>query len=202
MAKPIVTFESVSDAAQALIQEGLTPTILLVKERIGGGSFTTVKKHLDSWREAQASNNSDAPPTPASVADKAAEFARTIWSVAHQEAQQAVTRIQAEAKEQIGKLRIELSDTHREIASLESVETLQAGEIAVLKNDLAEKASALQQSQLIAQRVPDLEKALQDLKDELALARQKIVDLSADLGHAKGENEVLQKQLSSGKRKA
>ena len=52
MAKAVVTQERVFEVAQALTDQGTAPTILNVQEGIGGGSYTTVKRYLDQWREA------------------------------------------------------------------------------------------------------------------------------------------------------
>jgi len=47
MAKPIVTQELVTSIADELHAAGVEPSILMVQERIGAGSYTTVKRYLD-----------------------------------------------------------------------------------------------------------------------------------------------------------
>lgn len=44
MARQIVTQQAVTEAAEALIVEGAEPSIVAVQARIGGGSYSTVKK--------------------------------------------------------------------------------------------------------------------------------------------------------------
>ena len=47
MARQIVTQSAVNEAAAALVTEGQEPSIVGVQERIGGGSYSTVKRFLD-----------------------------------------------------------------------------------------------------------------------------------------------------------
>ena len=52
MAKALVTQEMVAQAAAALVGEGKEASIIAVKEKIGDvGSYSTIKKFLDAWKE-------------------------------------------------------------------------------------------------------------------------------------------------------
>ena len=44
MAKAVVTQERVFEVAEALVEQGVTPTILNVQDGIGGGNYTRVKR--------------------------------------------------------------------------------------------------------------------------------------------------------------
>lgn len=48
-----ITFEDVAAAAQALADGGQKISILAVREQIGRGSFTTVKKFLERWQQSR-----------------------------------------------------------------------------------------------------------------------------------------------------
>jgi hypothetical protein len=54
MAKALVTQDLVTTIADGLAAAGIEPTILTVQERIGAGSYTTVKCYLDQWKAQQA----------------------------------------------------------------------------------------------------------------------------------------------------
>jgi hypothetical protein len=58
MAKAVVTQARVFEVAQALTDQGTAPTILNVQEEIGGGSYTTVKRYLDSGGRRRRSSGS------------------------------------------------------------------------------------------------------------------------------------------------
>ena len=53
MAKPVVTQERVFEIAEALTLRGEAPTILSVQAAIGGGSYSTVKRYIDVWKDAE-----------------------------------------------------------------------------------------------------------------------------------------------------
>jgi hypothetical protein len=54
MARQIVTQQAVTEVADALVAEGLDPSIMAVQSRIGGGSYSTVKRYLDVWKQERA----------------------------------------------------------------------------------------------------------------------------------------------------
>ena len=81
MTKPIATAESVQAAADQLHAEGREPTIDAIRERIGGGSETTVLRHLQRWRETLRTSVA-APPLPPSVTNVFDGFVARLWSEA------------------------------------------------------------------------------------------------------------------------
>jgi hypothetical protein len=54
--------------AEQLLAEGQDPTLILVQERVGGGSYSTVKKHLDAWK-ARREAPPPVTPVPPALAD-------------------------------------------------------------------------------------------------------------------------------------
>ena len=45
---------AVFKTADTLLAEGIEPTVITLQERIGGGSYITIKRHLSVWRVTQA----------------------------------------------------------------------------------------------------------------------------------------------------
>lgn len=43
---PIVNHDLVLEAANVLLTKGKRPTLIVIKERIGGGSYSTIEPHL------------------------------------------------------------------------------------------------------------------------------------------------------------
>ncbi|MBS0174928.1 MAG: DNA-binding protein, partial [Nitrospira sp.] len=68
MAREGITYQQVAAAADALVGEGLQPTIRALRERLGTGSPNTVHRHLTAWREARPAAAAAAPELPASLA--------------------------------------------------------------------------------------------------------------------------------------
>lgn len=64
MAKPVVTEALVFTVSDQLQAGGTEPTILTVQERIGGGSYTTIKRYLDTWKQQQTRQPMVEGPNP------------------------------------------------------------------------------------------------------------------------------------------
>ena len=74
MARPLATQEIVFDAASALVADGVQPTIVTVQAKIGGGSYTTIKRLLDKWHAERAHLHEAALEVPGVVEEKCAEL--------------------------------------------------------------------------------------------------------------------------------
>ncbi|MBN8490155.1 MAG: DNA-binding protein [Burkholderiales bacterium] len=96
MTKSIATAESVQAAADQLHAEGREPTIDAIRERIGGGSETTVLRHLQRWRETPRASIA-APPLPSSVTTVFDGFVARLWSEAWTHAAREIEAAQSRA---------------------------------------------------------------------------------------------------------
>lgn len=195
MARQIVTQEAVSEVAQGLIREGQEPSIIAVQSRIGGGSYSTVKRYLDAWKLAQTEAANSATPLPAEVRAKGEEFTRAVWALAAGEAQREARQAKEEANAAVAALTGELSEAQAEIARLEGVETELATTVEQQQAQLREGELALVEAQAQARRVPDLEKALAESRTEVDAARQTATDKAVEAGKLAGEAEALRAQV-------
>ena len=195
MARQIVTKQAVTDAAEALIVEGAEPSIVAVQARIGGGSYSTVKKFLDVWKQQRAEAATAAPETPAEVQAKGQEFARIVWALASREAQAEAQQAKDEAQAAVAAVRVELAEATNEIARLEGVEAAQAATIDQQAAKLREVELALAEAQTQARRVAELEKSLADLRAELDASRKDATDKAVEAGRLAGEGEALRAQV-------
>ena len=195
MARQIVTPQAVTEAAEALIVEGVEPSIVAVQARIGGGSYSTVKKFLDVWKQQRAEAATAAPETPAEVQAKGQEFARIVWALASREAQAEAQQAKDEAQAAVAAVRVELAEATNEIARLEGVEAAQAATIDQQAAKLREVELALAEAQTQARRVAELEKSLADLRAELDASRKDATDKAVEAGRLAGEAEALRAQV-------
>lgn len=195
MARQIVTQQAVTEAAEALIVEGAEPSIVAVQARIGGGSYSTVKKFLDVWKQQRAEAATAAPETPAEVQAKGQEFARIVWALASREAQAEAQQAKDEAHAEVAAVRVELAEANNEIARLEGVEATQAETIDQQAAKLREVELALAEAQTQARRVGELEKSLADLRAELDASRKDATDKAVEAGRLAGEAEALRAQV-------
>lgn len=195
MARQIVTQQAVTEAAEALIVEGAEPSIVAVQARIGGGSYSTVKKFLDVWKQERAEAATAAPETPAEVQAKGQEFARIVWALASREAQAEAQQAKDEAQAAVAAVRVELAEATNEIARLEGVEAAQAATIDQQAAKLREVELALAEAQTQARRVAELEKSLADLRAELDASRKDATNKAVEAGRLAGEGEALRAQV-------
>ena len=195
MARQIVTQQAVTEAAEALIVEGAEPSIVAVQARIGGGSYSTVKKFLDVWKQQRAEAATAAPETPAEVQAKGQEFARIVWALASREAQAEAQQAKDEAQAEVAAVRVELAEANNEIARLEGVEAAQAETIDQQAAKLREVELALAEAQTQARRVAELEKSLADLRAELDASRKEATDKAVEAGRLAGESDALRAQV-------
>lgn len=195
MARPIVTQQAVTQVAQELIAQGQDPSIVAVQARIGGGSFSTVKRYLDGWRQQREQDAAAAPATPREVQEKAQDFARAVWALASREAQRGVLQVKEEAQAAAMVLRAELAETSSEIARLETIESAQAATIDQQAAKLRETELALAQAQTQARRVAELETVLSESRAELEASRKDASVKAVEAGRLTGECEALRSQV-------
>ena len=195
MARQIVTQQAVTEVADALVNEGLDPSIMAVQSRIGGGSYSTVKRYLDVWKQEKAAMDAGATDTPPAIQAKGQEFAQTVWALASREAQREAQAIKDEAKAQVVAVRADLVGATAEIARLEAVESTRAATIEAQQAKLREVELALADAQAQARRVPGLEQGLAQLRLELEAARKEATDKAVEAGRLAGEADALRAQV-------
>lgn len=61
MSRPGITYEEVVAVAQSMEAEGIHPGLMIVYERLGSRSISTINKHLKKWRESRPA------PAPAPI---------------------------------------------------------------------------------------------------------------------------------------
>ena len=195
MARQIVTQLAVNEAAEALIVEGSEASIVDVQARIGGGSFSTVKRFLDVWKQARAAAATAAPDTPPEVQAQGQEFARAVWSLASHEAQREVQQAKDKAQAEVATVRSELAQATTEIARLEGVELSQATTIDQQHTKLRTVELELAEAQTQARRVPELERSMVEIRSDLDASRNEVTDRAVEAGRLEGEAEALRAQV-------
>jgi septal ring factor EnvC (AmiA/AmiB activator) len=129
-----ITKEQVFDAADALANEGIQPTVKEVRKRIGG-SYSTITPHLSAWKEAHAGRGvSDVPDVPDTVTAAMRQVWALAWKAAQADTQSERDGLSA-ARREMDKERAEM--TH-EIDELEQ-------KVSTTEDARAELASALEQ---------------------------------------------------------
>jgi len=207
MARAVVTQERVFEVAQALVEQGTTPTILNVQDGIGGGSYTTVKRYLDQWREAAPKQRRPVELPEAAVA-KLMSLGREFWALLDEQAGQQVEAIRAATGEEIAAIQVQLDQAEQAIARLEA-ERDQAESRAIEQEHALREALQAHQTQTeraaaAEAKAGELAGRVADLKGELKLAhaqhaaeREAVTTARAEAQAAAVEAARLQGQLAA-----
>jgi chromosome segregation ATPase len=194
MAKAIATQETVNAAANAMLQEGLEPSIVKLQERIGGGSYSTVKRYLDVWSKAKEEEASAAPQTPAALESQGRAMIRTLWAMAYQETQAESKQVKDQAAAEVAAIAAELNEARIVIGRLESTEEEQSAIIERQQSRLREIEIALVEAQVHARRATEMEQAVAALRSELEAARAQAAQKSVEVARLTGEADALRRQ--------
>jgi hypothetical protein len=164
--------EDVWAAADAVLLEGLKPTIERVRQRLGSGSPNTVGPLLEQWFKHLGRRIQDpgAFAAPSDVPDPVLQAAQHFWETAL-----AQTRGDFEDRLRQGLAdavaNVESEKERAEIAGAAAYET--SAKVTRLKAELAEQGALLQQvrEELAAERA-----RLQEVRTALALEKERLVD--------------------------
>ena len=191
MARPGVTREMIFEAADAIAREGRTPTVLMIRERLGGGSPNTISPHLAAWKEQNQAKPADSlPPLP----DPVQSAMRQVWGAAWQDAQ---AQLEAE-REALNTIRKELERERAEMMA--EIERLD-GELETTRERLRNAAAAVKSEQEAhAQTKGELLKAnavIEEQKKQIASEEKHAQELRNVAKLAGDKNTKLEKENSA-----
>jgi chromosome segregation ATPase len=190
MPKPIATYEAVAQTAEALLNESQDPTLIAIQERTGG-SFSTIKRHLDVWTAKRQS--AQAVQVPASLAEQGAALVRDIWRAAEVQANQAV---KIESERLVAAADQHTAEALAAIERLEHTNEAQASTIATLQAERERHRAATVTAQTTlataTAQAHTAEQRVAQLTSELAQARSEMTTQAKIVGEA----EALRQQVA------
>ena len=191
MAKAVVTQERVFEVADTLTARGEDPSILSVQAAIGGGSYSTVKRYLDVWKEAGRQRRAQIALPDAAV-ERLMSLGRDFWALLEERTALQVDQIRARAKQEAAALEAQVRQAEQAIAKLEHdkdrLEQLAADH---------EAANLALQAEVHVQR----ERATAAESKETQL-EARILDIKADLDRALRQAETERQAASSARMEA
>jgi transketolase len=126
--------DAVDETADALVNEGQSPTVVSVRTRLGGGSPNTIAPWLSEWKALNETRQAAGlPPVP----DPVEAVLRQVWGVAWKEAQGQLET----ARAALGKLREEVAKERAEM--LAEIGRLD-GELEAAREDARQGREALE----------------------------------------------------------
>ncbi|AWP23388.1 MAG: DNA-binding protein [Gammaproteobacteria bacterium] len=114
-----ITREQVFAVADRLADQGIAPTVAIVRSDLGKGSFTTINQHLGEWKALKWKAEGLTAALPPAVEGKARESLTVLWEFAAREAGQTIERIREAALRDVSEMQEALEDAQRQCAALE-----------------------------------------------------------------------------------
>ena len=172
-------------AADALIAQGLRPTIERVRQHIGRGSPNTVSPMLETWfatlgRRLGVAGEQD-PSVLQSVPDPVQRLAQDLWEMAQEEAKESARHALAQREDALKAAEQEQLTQKEQLAQREV--TMQAQKEAMNQ--------ALQAAQAQAQ---DLVRRLDEVQQQLQDRDQRLEELREELSAANRQRELQQQK--------
>lgn len=176
-----ITRDQVFETATTLAEEGIQPTVKLIRDKIGG-SYSTITPLFAAWKDERSTTNvTSIPDMPEGVA----AACRTLWANAWKVAQDAVKAEReglTAARQHLEQERVELTT---EIGTLEAkLEALEEErDVLARKAAETEKGQILATNELNRLRVDNarLEERLANLSDRTDELREQVRHLGGEL---------------------
>lgn len=176
-----ITEQDVWTAADALLLEGLRPTIERLRQKLGRGSPNTVGPYLDTWFKGLGARIQDpgAFSAPASLPDPVLQAADYFWQAAQAQARAEAQADIAAAREELEAMRTALEAQRQALAQHEAAITARLEAVtAAWEEAKTHAADARQREAVCAQalaaaqaRSAEQETALTALRMQLEQAR-------------------------------
>jgi hypothetical protein len=217
-----VTRDEIFAAADAIVKEGGNPTLATVRERVGGGSYTTISAAMEVWRRERVQQE-PATRKEEPIPDALVVHARAWWEAAIKLATEklqaerdalAVERRESERQRQeaadlADQLAAELDEARAQIVRLEGAD--KRLEVAKAESDQArreaERARIAEQAvqarlEAAAREMEDLRQRVREAEERARKAGEGAAELRGRLAAGEamaGTDEKARKPCRSGK---
>ncbi len=204
--KAFYTDQQVFACADALASEGKEVTATTLRDQLGGGSFSTIYRHLETWQNTRAATLTKTLQVdiPESVQ---ASFSAT-WRVAITEAGKEITAAREKAREEVRIAQAQFAEAVKAIESLETdadnamekIESLTVklseteNTLHVTENERAALTATAEQQR---QRIEADSIELARLRTELESTRQQRDDAAQASAELRGESTTLKSQYAT-----
>lgn len=178
-----VTREQVFMAAQQLVERNERPTLIEV-QRITGGSYSTIRPHLDAWLAQQQAQQVPVIEIPAPLLGRGQALITELWQQATLLAEERVAAVHAEAERQIATLQAQLRDAEAAINSLEQLTEAQAAQVVERDGQVDQLRQAHEAAQAYAQTATEQANVLAQQVATLEPLREQLDQVRAELAAA------------------
>ena len=216
-----ITKEQVADAAAAIQAEGVEPTYMNVRERLGSGSFSTIQKYLKDWRGSGAETKpKEAEELPEPFREVLQRFGLEAWRAvsvwakdeleeARKDFERRVAENQAEAEKAaatVDALQVELNSLGEERDSLRTDVEEARSKLAAAEGALSETRKQvereIERNQALERRnqeelsaaAKDFERRIAEHQSEIDKVAKTVNALQAELDKVREERESFRRE--------
>ena len=155
--KTKITTADIHNAVNDLIAEEKQPTLVAVRQKVGGGSYTTISEAMKSYKaNKESEQQTPKEEAPSSVIASASQLAIDIWNVANNLANQKITH----EREALEKTRKEYEQ--QQAQAVELADSL-ANELDEAREVIEQQKAELSKAQEQAQELLTIKQMLSEL---------------------------------------
>lgn len=174
--------ESVFAECDQLLTAGVTPTLRVLQERLGG-SYTTLRPFLQSWKDARRSDSAHASPVPQALLDRGHDLVRLLYADVTKSYTSQAEQLRTACAAEIDAMRRDLAEATQEVARLEGEVASRTLRAEGLEREVAETRaqllSAVDQRRSEADRAVAAETEAQRLRERLEDVERRAAALEA-----------------------
>lgn len=134
--KMAITREQILETANQLASENIKPTQTNVRERLGGGSFTTISEVLREWRQEQETvTQLQAVVIPHHITERTQTLMAQIWETAQAIASERLANEREALAHKEALINAEIDESNKIIETLENEQAELTAQLDTLNND-------------------------------------------------------------------
>lgn len=174
-----ITTEQIHATADQLASEGIKPTQTAVRERLGGGSFTTIVEALKTWRQEQHTTAQLAEVVlPNDLAERSHALIAQLWKTAQSLANERLTKEREALEHKEALMTAEVEEAQQIVKTLEGEQAELTAQLDELNNKATSQAEQLEQEQGTNRRQAE---QIKQLETQLTAQQERADDLAKRL---------------------
>lgn len=186
--KMAITREQILETANQLASENIKPTQTNVRERLGGGSFTTISEVLREWRQEQETvTQLQAVVIPHHITERTQTLMAQIWETAQAIASERLANEREALAHKEALINAEIDESNKIIETLENEQAELTAQLDTLNND----------NSLLTHKNNELENLTNSLKTQLQAEKDRADQLQAKLDEQNAKIERLTADLAT-----
>ena len=198
-----ITTEQIHATADQLASEGIKPTQTAVRERLGGGSFTTIAEALKTWRQEQHTTAQLAEVVlPNDLAERSHTLIAQLWETAQSLANERLAKEREALEHKEALMTAEVEEAQQIVKTLEGEQAELTAQLDELNNKATSQAEQLEQEQGTNRRQAE---QIKQLETQLTAQQERADDLAKRLdqqAEANKQQADIIAQLTADKAKA